>query len=167
MAKMFTVSIIGDQQLIANFVAMPQQLQASLTRRVRKLALLLQRHLQVDYLSGPTGEHTLSVQKGALRRSAFNTVVSTSAEVTGTVGYGADVPYAAAHEYGATINIPEIVPTTAQALHFVINGKDVFAKRVRAHTVILPERAPLRTAFADMKEQIEDELSAATEEGLK
>ena len=45
----------------------------------------------------------------------------------------ADSPYALFCEYG--VHIPEIKPKEKKALHFVKDGKDVFAKSAQAHTI--------------------------------
>lgn len=45
----------------------------------------------------------------------------------------ADSPYALYCEYG--VHIPEIKPKEKKALHFVKDGKEVFAKSAQAHTI--------------------------------
>jgi len=170
----FTVSLQGDRELIAKMGAMPDRLQQALTNKVRFLAQALQRKVQLEHLSGPTGPHTLSVGQntdghtgGQLKGSVFNKVESSPSGVIGKVGFGADVVYAAIHEYGGTINIPEIVPVKAKVLHFIIDGKDVFATRVRSHSVVMPERAPLRTSLEEMTPEIVSGLQEAVMQELK
>jgi hypothetical protein len=171
MSDIFTVKMVGDRELIAKFVSMPQKLRDALVRATGLLEAKLEALVKTRYLSGPTGAHTLSVGKntpghtgGLLRDSVHGIPIEQSgSSVKGGVGYGAQVPYAAIHEFGGTINIPEIVPVKAQALHFLIGGKEVFVKRVAAHTVVMPERAPLRTAFRSMKAEIIAEYKLAAE----
>jgi hypothetical protein len=56
-------------------------------------------HIQEDYLSGPTGDHTLSVRTGLLRASVFCApTVLAGEQLVG--GIGSNVVYAAAHEFG-------------------------------------------------------------------
>lgn len=172
---MLKVELVGDLALEARFEAMPSKMQAAIYRKMNYLTLAFKRKLQQDHLSGPTGEHTLSVGKnteghsgGQLRRSVTTNVEQSSGSVTGTIGYGKDVPYAMIHEKGGDIHIPEIVPTKAKALHFIDSaGKDVFVKRVKAHTVHMPARAPLRTTFTEMRPVIEQGLKDAVKEGLQ
>jgi len=45
----------------------------------------------------------------------------------------ADKDYAGYVEYGNNQKGPYIYPIRAKALHFFMNGKEIFAKRVRAH----------------------------------
>lgn len=162
MDQMFTVSLVGDQALILKMDALPAKLRAELVKTTLSLAARLEALVKNSYLSGPTGDHTLDVVSGNLRRSVHMLPITESdSKVEGGVGYGADVIYAAIHEFGGVIEIPEIVPVTALALHFVMNGVDVYAKSVKAHTVTMPERAPLRTAFKEMRQTIIDELKGA------
>lgn len=168
----FSVTVTGDRELIARAENMPAKIRAALKAKIQELALKLQRKVQVEHLSGPTGPHSLSVGPntdnhtgGQLRRALFQTVTANADEIVGKVAFSADVPYAAIHEFGGTINLPEIVATKAKALHFMIGGKDIFVKRVRAHSIRIPERAPLRTGFKEMLPEIEAGMRAAVDEG--
>lgn len=172
--SMFTIEMRGDRDLVVKYLTMSDRLHARLLQLTQSLALELQARVQQKHLSGPTGEHTLSVGKntdghtgGALRRSVFQRVTDSSIGPSGKVGYSADVIYAAIHEFGGDINIPEIVPVKAKALHFVMNGKDVFLKRVAAHTVHMPERAPLRTSLSEMAQEITERYRMAALSELK
>lgn len=164
-AELFTVTVTGDRELIAKLTSMPENVRLAITQKIQMLTLMLQAKVQTEHLSGPTGDHTLSVKSGNLRRSVFQNVESSSVAVIGTVGFSADVVYAAIHEFGGTIDIPEIVPDKAKALYFLMGGQEVFASRVRAHTIVIPERAPLRTSLAEMsafiREQLEETVVAA------
>ena len=48
----------------------------------------------------------------------------------------ADKDYASYVEFGNNQKGPYIYPVNAKCLHFKINGKDIFAKRVKAHSEI-------------------------------
>lgn len=72
---------------------------------------------------------------GFLRGSITGEVTATSVVV------GTNVPYAAIHNYGGTIQIPEIVPKTGKALRWIGgDGQVHFAARTRAHPVVIPQR---------------------------
>ena len=74
---------------------------------------------------------------GELFRDATNSVTIAGNTITA----GSILPYAAAHQYGASINIPEIGPKNAAALRFYNPElRAIFAKRTRAHTVTIPAR---------------------------
>jgi HK97 gp10 family phage protein len=157
-----TVKLVGDRQLVAKMTAMPSKVHDALLRKVTTLALQLEATVK-QKLSGAV----LNVKTGALRRSIFETVEDGTTSVTGKVASSGDVKYAAIHEFGGTINVPEIVPVKAKALLFVAGGGDVFAKRTRAHTVTMPERSFMRSSLADMSQQIADGMRQAVREGLK
>lgn len=74
---------------------------------------------------------------------------------------GTNVNYGKAHQLGGTSRIPArtIVPKTAKVLRFVIDGKVVFAKRVKqkARTAIIPRRPFLLFQDEDL-ENIRDVL---------
>lgn len=65
------------------------------------------------------------VDTGAYRNNINTHIHKRNAEVV------AEADYSAAIEYGITPNDKQVFPKVAKALHFKINGKDVFAKWVR------------------------------------
>jgi phage gpG-like protein len=159
---MFEIQVTGDKELIARLGEMPGNVRKALLRKVNALALTLLNQVQ-GKLRGPV----LNYVTGRLFRSIQEEVTSSGSSVIGRAFSSGDVKYAAIHEYGGTINIPEIVPTKAQALHFVIGGKDVFAKRVAAHDVVMPERSYMRSTLDQMRAAIVQGLRDAVAEGLR
>jgi phage gpG-like protein len=159
---LLTIQLVGDRELVAKFTAMPSKVHASLLKKVTVLALQLESKVKAA-LSGPV----LKVQTGALRRSIFETVEDSPTKVIGKVASSGDVKYAAIHELGGVIPAHDIVPNKAQALAFVMGGKQVFAKRVHIPDVTMPQRSFLRSSLADMAPQIEQGLRDAVREGLK
>ena len=154
---------VDDRVLRARLAELPGVVRTALVKKLTALSLKLEAHIKEDKLSG----QVLNVRSGALRRSIFSTVDQSADSVVATVGSSSDVKYGRAHEYGATIHIPEIVPTKAQALHFAVGGKDIFAKRVRAHDVTLPERSFMRSGLADMKDEIQKGIKGAISDALR
>lgn len=145
---MLDVSVTGLTEVVAGFDAMPAKVHAALVAKMGELEQLVIAKAR-DNLSGVV----LNAKSGALRDSIAGQISDDGESVTATVGsYG--VKYAAVQEYGATINIPDIVPTKAQALAFIMEGKLTFAKHVAAHTVTLPERSYLRSALDDLHADI-------------
>lgn len=163
----FTVEIKGDRELMLKITELPSRLRQALVRATAILAANLERSVKAGHLSGPTGAHSLSIRSGNLMSSVHQLPIQQNdSQVTGGVAYGATVAYAAIHEFGGTINVPEMIPVNAKALHFMVGGADVFAMRTRAHSVKMPERAPLRTAFKDMQQEIIDTYKAAADKAL-
>lgn len=170
---MFVVTIEGDKNVIAKFQRLTPTLAAAIYKEIQSLTLRLQRKVVQDHLSGPTGPNSLSRQSGALARSVFKRVEQTSTGVTGWVGYSADVPYAAIHEFGGIIHHPGGTPyfldkNTGQAV-FVSKSSPGADKLpvTKPHDIPIPERAPLRTAFNEMYPEIKQGLIDAVEEALK
>lgn len=158
-----TATLVGDREVIDRLDRMPKRVAAALLKTVAALAMNLRSLIMNKYLSGPTGDHTLSVITGALRRSVKYDWEASPDMVRGRVFYSGDVHYAAIHEFGGTIHIPEIVPVRAKALHFFMGGREIFAMRVRAHDVHMPERAPMRTAFRMYQPVIVEQMRRAVE----
>ena len=117
---MFTIEIKGDRELVERLNAMPSTVRVVLRRKVYMLALLLEAMVK-EKLSGPV----LNVVSGALRRSITEEVTDNPEQISAKVYSSGDVKYAAIHEYGGVIHIPEIVPVKAKALHF-FRGKAHF-----------------------------------------
>jgi phage gpG-like protein len=173
MADIFSVVMEGDRALVARFKLMPERLRNALLQKVYALSFKLRDKVQKEHLSGPTGPHTLSVGQsssthtaGQLRASVHASVDDKPTSITGKVAFGSDVVYAAIHEFGGTVQIPELVPVKAKALRFMVGGKEVFARRVKAHAVTIPERAPLRTSLYEMKDEIVKGLEEAVNKAL-
>jgi HK97 gp10 family phage protein len=160
---MLNVTLIGDRELIQKLNAMPSKVHAALLRKVTELAFKLESKIKADKLSG----QVLNVRTGALRASIANQVTETVTTVTGRAFSSGDVKYAAIHEFGGKIPAREIVATKAQALAFVMGGKQVFAKSVQFPGAIMPERSFMRSSLADMKPEIVEGLTEAVREGLK
>lgn len=163
---MIKIELQGDRELIARLGTLNDRIKEAMKSSITALVINLRTKVMSEYLSGPTGEHTLSVQTGNLRRSVKWQVKDEEEGVEGTVSYGADVPYARIHELGGTIHIPEIRPVVAQALHFWWGGREMFLKKVAAHDVEMPARAPLRTAFQASVPTIKAELEKAVRRAL-
>ena len=93
----------------------------------------------------------LNVRTGALRSSVSHEIADDGDTVTVKV-FSSGVPYAAIHEYGGVTKPHDIVPTKAKALHFVMGGKDVFAKVVHHPGSRMPERSYIRSSLTDLLE---------------
>ena len=132
---------------------MPSTLQAALYQKVSYLALKLEAKVK-QKLSGDV----LNVRSGNLRSSIQNKVEQSSHSVIGKVYSSGDVKYAAIHEFGGTTKAHVIEAVNGKALAFVMNGKQVFVKRVNHPGSKIPERSFLRSSLADMAEEITQEL---------
>lgn len=146
-----SVTVEADDLAIrARFEGLPRRVHAAIVRKTQALRLALETKIKGDKLSG----QVLHVVTGNLRRSIFSGVADYGDVVEGFAKQSGDVKYGAIHEFGGTINIPEIIPVKAKALHWISGGKDVFARRARAHDVTMPERSFMRSSLADMEGEI-------------
>jgi len=158
---MITVQV-DDSRIMARLDAMPDRVFSKL--RAKALGLRLDLEAMVTL---KVGGEVLHVRSGALRRSIFGDEPQADRNaIIERVASSSDVKYAAIHEFGGTINVPEIVPVKAKALHFLAGGADVFATRARAHTVTMPERSFMRSSLADMRQAIIDGLREAAQQGV-
>lgn len=161
---MLTIEMVGDKQLLVKVRNMSRRIHDELLKATTGLSFdllaLVKRKLSGDVLNvGKTGK---------LRDSIFQQVIDQGTKgITGRVASDGTVKYAAIHEFGGTINIPEIRPVNVEALHFFMGGDEVFAKYARAHTVTMPERSYMRSSLADMREQIKEELTEAVRRGME
>jgi hypothetical protein len=162
---LFYIELRGDKELIARLTAMPPRVHDALVKKVSLLTADLYSKV-IDKLS----DDVLHVRTGELRRSIHPDTWQDGKTVRGTVFSASNSPagkYAAIQEFGGTVHIPEIVPTKAQVLHFLIDGKDVFAMRTRAHDITIPERSYMRSSLTEMKDEILAGLTDAVKEGLR
>lgn len=154
---MISIRLRGDQQLIARLSRMPSAVHAALLTKIWALTLKLQAHIQRDKLSG----QVLKVQTGALRRSIQTDVSDSGSRIFGRVFSAGDVKYAAIHEFGGRTAAHDIYPRKAEALHFMMGGREVFAKVVHHPGSQMPERSFMRTGLSDMAAEIESGLKQA------
>ncbi len=133
----------------------------SIAREMLKQMIVLSSHVATEHLSGRPGLRNIT---GTLRRAVLASpkVSESTRDIKGTVSTDPSVEaYARIQEYGGRVNIPEIVPRRAQALHFTIGGRSVFAKRVRAHSVTIPERSYMRSSLREKQADIVAGLNRA------
>jgi phage gpG-like protein len=159
---MLNIKILGDDALIARLRSMPDNVRKKLLAKVTALAFELERKIKGDKLSG----QVLNVRSGKLRASIHSSASQTETSTIGKAASSGDVKYAAVHEFGGTIQVPEIV-AKGKALAFMQNGKMAFYKKVAAHTVKMPERSYMRSSLADMKDRIIAEMTEAVREGAR
>jgi phage gpG-like protein len=106
----------------------------------------------------------LNTRSGALSDSIAVSVNADSDGVLASVGSEGDVKYAAIQEYGGKTSAHEILPAKADVLAFVIGDAQHFARRVEHPGSLIPERSYLRSALADMKDEILTALAGAATE---
>lgn len=141
------IRLTGEDKVQRHLLSIAGMWPAIRTTLEREL-IALQAHVVADKLTG----QVLHVRSGTLGRSITYRLTDSLHTLLGTVG--TNVRYARIHEYGGVIHLPAMVPRRARALRFEIGNAVVFAMRVRAHDVTMPERSFLRSALDDRKPDI-------------
>jgi phage gpG-like protein len=159
---MLSIKITGSDELQRRLAGVPDRVRASLLAKVWILAIELENYVKRDKLSG----QVLNAVTGRLRRSIHSDVKVVGDTVVGRVFSSGDVPYADIQEFGGRTSPHDIFPVKAQALAFMQNGKMAFYKHVRHPGSKIPERSYLRSALADKRDHIVEEMTKAVEEGL-
>ena len=106
----------------------------------------------------------LNQRSGNLKRSGFTEVTEAGQDVTGYVGFGRTVPYAAIHNYGGEINVPEV---TGKLMVFQREGLTVFTMKHRAFTVNMPARNFLESSAEEREPVIREGFKEAVTEALR
>ena len=159
---MLSVTLVGDRELVARLDAIPSTVHRILRAKVQELAIRLQAHIQRDKLSG----QVLNVVTGALRRSVTFTITDSATAVFAKIFSSGDVKYACIHEFGGKTRPHDIYPRSAEALHFMAGGQEIFAKVVHHPGSRMPERSFMRSGLGDYAATIVRELQTGVAEGI-
>lgn len=165
---------VDTSKLDARLKRLPSQIEASMLRAVKRLAIELQGYVKSDKLSG----QVLHVRTGNLRSSINQEVTQEGSVISGIVG--TNVEYAAIHEYGGTLFIPPRIRKTYYKMDKYGNIKQGFSKKGKSNFemehgarsvcqyINMPERSFLRSALKDFEPRIVEELrKAASGEALR
>lgn len=154
--------VIGSSQVVERIKSITPRVRSAVVERVQRLTIKLQTHVVADKLQG----QVLNVRTGRLSRSIQQAVTDSGTSVTGIVSTA--VKYGRAHEYGFkdTVNVKAHMRTIKEAFGKPL--KSPVEASVSAHTMRmnLPERSFLRSALADMSEEIRQGIREAVGEGL-
>lgn len=154
---MLRIALDGQEELAGRLADMPDVLRAALAEKAEALAQNLLTQVVDANLSGGV----LNARSGALRASIQMEVSPKDSGIDADIFSDGDIPYAAIQEFGGKTAAHEILPDKSRVLAFVMNGKNVFARRVRHPGSQLPERSYLRSALEDQGEEIVGALTQA------
>lgn len=124
------------------------QLPTAFQKKMQKVVVMLMTYVKQSKLTG----QVLKVQTGTLRRSITGKVISEGTNTYGKVG--TNVKYGVFWERGGTIPAHTIEPKRAKALHFFVQGKEVFCKSVYKPARQVEARPFLKPALEEKREQI-------------
>lgn len=132
---------------------------AALRGEVNAQTVNLLSFIKDDKLSG----QLLNQRSGNLKNSGFTAVEETPETITGTVNFGVTVPYARIHNYGGTINVPEV---TDKLMVFQREGITVFTRKHKAFTVTMPARNYMESSLEEKQPEILGALQGAVDEAV-
>lgn len=159
---MIKFQITGTDRAIAQITETGKGIERSMRDTVGRLTLKLQRKVRADKLTG----QVLKVRTGNLRRSIDTAVINSASGTVGVVS--TNVKYGRVHEYGFSGGVTVRAHLRRAKM---VYGKQVnpFVANVSSHTRMmnLPERSFLRSALADMSEEIQMELLAAANRAIR
>jgi phage gpG-like protein len=156
---MFALEVHGLDETSARLDAYPAALQAALGAKATELATAL-----ADLVKNKLSGTVLNTSSGALRDSIAASVTADSDSFLASVASEGDVKYAAIEEQGGKTSAHEILPVKGDVLAFVTGESQHFARRTEHPGSRIPERSYLRSALAEMSDEILTALaSAATE----
>lgn len=155
---MLTAKLVGDTELIERLTNMPVRIRSGLARAVTQLSLE-GAQLSKRKVSG----EVLKVRSGALRASIKPNPTKITA-VGAEGGWGTDSKYGRIQEEGVPHSW-EIMPKSARALAFEVNGQTIFAMRV-THPP-LPAHSFIGSALRELEPRIEEVLGAAVWEEIQ
>lgn len=95
----------------------------------------------------------LKMRSGRLLRSIKAQMREGSDYIYGRV-FSEGVAYAGIHEHGGQTRPHLIMPRNVQALHFMVGGREIFAKVVHHPGSKIPQRSYLRSSLAELREEI-------------
>lgn len=138
----------GLNALIVKFDAMPKKLHDLTLLKMNQLQIELIRRTR-EKLSGPV----LQAKSGALRASIAGRLQDNHDSLVATVGsYG--IAYAKIQELGGRTGPHTILPSKASVLHFFVDGKEIFTKRVNHPGSNIPARSYLISTLDEMRPEI-------------
>lgn len=156
---MLKIEFIGDKEVASRLQLYSPKVYESLLITITKLSIELQAKIKREKLTG----QVLKTRTGTLRRSINFRVDKTTTDIIGRVGIGADAAkYGIMHEFGfkGVENVRGHLRTIKQAFGRSIAPRQIVVSS-HTRTVNYPERSFMRTALAEMRPQIQEQISKA------
>lgn len=154
--------IFGDKDVTRYFRALPDGVRSKVIDSVGRLTLRLQARVMKEKLTG----QVLKVRTGTLRRSIDRVLLTDQKYVVGIVS--TNVSYGKAHEYGGlqTQTVREHLRLVKKAFRKDLKSPVWSTVRSHSRTVNLPERSFLRSALAEMQDDVVADVEKAVADGI-
>ncbi len=144
--------IIHDKKVRANMDKLRRKTPDASERAMLRAVELLRGYIVKNKLSG----QILKTRTGRLKGSIQQEVISKKNETIGRVG--SNLKYARIHELGEIIPAHTIYPVKASALHFYMNGQEVFCRSADIPDVKMRERHYIRDSMEEMTPRLQKEI---------
>jgi phage gpG-like protein len=155
------MSYVDASKVVRKFERLPVAIRGAVLRTMTKIGYDLTGHIQQDKLQGQVLHH----RTGNLSSHVHPQTTDSGNLITTVVGIDSNaVPYAAIHEYGGYIHVPEV---SGPLMVFDKGGETIFTRRRAAFTAHMPERSYLRSGLADRKDDYLRDIDAAVGEGTQ
>ncbi len=166
---MISLQITGTDAVVRRLGDMPGKITTAAKSSLDAWAQQLAGYIKSDKLSGDP----LNRRSGRLSSSVHPMSSQSADSVSGGAGGGAGVPYAHIHEYGGVINHPGgtaffISKLLGGHAFFVSNASSLAASlpRTQPHSIPMPERSYMRSAFREQAPDGIAQLRAAVKEAI-
>jgi len=153
-----TATITGEREVAQRFENIAGKSFSVLRRTVQTLGVDLQRHIQLDYLSG----QVLKNRTGHLRSGINERTSANAGDIVSTVGISPSTPYGAMWELGIAAH--DVFALNGQALRFQPGGSGEFIFRRKVH---IPAQAPrpfMKPALESMRGHIRETIAEKVRE---
>jgi phage gpG-like protein len=164
---MISMQIIGAERVVNLLGAAPAKIEAAAKSSLDVWAAQLAAYIKSDKLSG----NPLHRRSGALSASVHPVTSQGGDTVSGGAGGGAGIPYAKIHEFGGTIAHPGgtayFIGQDGMAT-FVSNASALADRlpRTKPHSIPIPERSYMRSAFEERAPSGIERLRAAVQAAI-
>jgi hypothetical protein len=155
------ITMQNDATLIAKLRAAGPRIIQVITNKMNALMFLLEGKIKSEKLSGQVLQRRSGILSGSVR--AIPAALEGTNIVGGVTAGGGAAMYASVQEYGGTHAYP-VFAVKARALAFLMDGKQVFAKRVMHPP--LPARSYMRSSLEENSAKIKSELQQSILDSL-
>lgn len=146
--------VLNGQEIDSFLQEKAELIVGAVREQMYRTTLELLGYIKDEKLSG----QLLHQRSGNLKNSGFTETTEGGGQITGFVGFGRTVPYAAILNYGGSIDIPEV---SGKLMVFERGGNTVFTMHHRAFTVQMPARNYLESSLEEQTPAIEAGFDAA------
>lgn len=160
MPDLYSVSILGDRNLLRNFESLPDIVKQILFAKVEGW---------LDELEDKVKENIrdrLQQKTGRLLAAVDQVIQNDGSRIEGMVTIEG-VPYAKAQDTGADIAAHIIRPKNAKVLRFIMNGQKAYAQYVFHPGAHIPGVRYAKDAYSEMGPKISSQLKTAVVQGIR